>query len=64
VFRVEARISEQDEWVSLLEDKGIEVLPGQKKRARLVFRITKADLTKNQDLLRSVFEAAQTESLS
>jgi hypothetical protein len=64
LFRVEARISEQDEWVSLLEEKGIEVLPGQKKRARLVFRITKADLTKNRELLQLIFEAAHAESLS
>jgi hypothetical protein len=61
-LRIEARITEQDVWMQRLEEAGIEVLPGQKKRARLVFKIAKDDVKKTRDLLLELFRAAYDEA--
>lgn len=61
-LRVEAKITDQDPWVERLEEAGMEVSPGQKKRSRIIFRVTKSDILKNQDLLRDIFRAAYEES--
>lgn len=61
-LRVEAKITDQDPWVERLEEAGLEVSPGQKKRTRIVFRITKTDIQKNLDLLAELFRAAYDES--
>lgn len=63
-LRLEARITEQDELVARLEEAGLEVLPGLKKRARIVFGLKKGELGKTTELLKEIFRAAYEESVA
>jgi hypothetical protein len=60
-LRVEAKAEDQDTWIPKLEEAGLILLPGEGKRARLVFRLTMPEVEKNHQLLRELFEACHKE---
>ena len=62
-IRAEVKFSEQEEWNTKLEEAGLVVLPGTKKRDRLVFQLRKNDVEKHHDLLKSLFAESYQENL-
>ena len=56
--KAEVLLSDQASWSQKLEGAGLVVLPGEKERERLHFRVSKDDPTKKRELLREVFQAA------
>ena len=62
-IRAEVKLSQQEEWNSKLEEAGLVVLPGAKKRDRLVFQLHKNDVDKNHDLLKDLFAESYQENV-
>lgn len=60
-LRVEAKISDQQPWIDKLEEADLVILPGHKKRSRIVFRLEKEDVDKHQELLKELFLACYQE---
>jgi len=60
-LRVEAKISEQEPWIEKLEEAEIVVLPGLKKRKRIVLNIEKEELKKHTGLFEEFFLACYKE---
>ncbi len=61
-LRVEAKISDQDKWKTDLEDAGLVVLEGVKKRPRIKLQVTAEDVGMHRELLKNLFLAAYQES--
>jgi len=62
-IRAEVKLSQQEEWNSKLEEAGLVVLPGAKKRDRLIFQLHKNDVDKNHDLLKDLFTESYQENV-
>lgn len=60
-LRVETKISDQQPWVEKLEEADLVILPGHKKRSRIVFRLEKENVEKHQELLKELFLACYQE---
>ena len=60
-LRVEVRIGDHNLWKNLLEEIGLEILPGRHSR-RLMFRITADEFTSNRELLSELFAASYAEN--
>jgi hypothetical protein len=56
--RVSARIGDTDAWAGRLEDAGLVVLEGGRRRGALIFRMEKGDAQKYHALLKELFTAA------
>lgn len=61
--RIEAKISDQEEWKSRLEDAGLTVLPGTGSHGRMCLQVDRKDLDHKRDLLKELFEKSFQENM-
>lgn len=62
--RVEVRISDKEKWSKKLEDNDFEIISNAKHLKKLKFRLAKSDVSKNQELLKELFQEAYNERTS
>lgn len=60
--RIEAKISDQEEWKSRLEDAGLTVLPSTGSHGRVCVQVDRKDLDHKRDLLKELFEKSYQEN--
>ena len=60
-LRVEAKVSDQQPWMEKLEEADLVILPGIKKRSRIIFRLEKDEVLTHKELLKELFLACYKE---
>lgn len=62
--RIEIRISDKEKWRQRFEEKDFEIIPIKSTARRIKFRLGKADVSKNRDFLKEIFQEAYNERTS
>jgi hypothetical protein len=62
--RVEIRISDKEKWSPRLEERDFEIIPIKSTARRIKFRLGRADVAKNRDFLKELFQESYNERTS
>jgi hypothetical protein len=60
-IRVEVKIDDKDYWTTQIEDAGLQLLPSNSTRARLIFQISFDEAKKKRSLLEKLFQLSYKE---
>ena len=63
-LKIEVKISDKDKWIQGLEERDLDIIPIKSTSRRIKFRVGKADVSKNRDFLKDLFQESYNERTS